>query len=308
MQIAQGNIDSDIRGASKNLHTGNDHIKRGHFDSAANSFRKSMEFILRGWMYLIEGNRSDSILRGWICYKQEFKCKKLDEVKVRPADKINFLEDVGLFGKETYEQFEFLRHIGNRGSHAEGQVNKQEAKKGSKLTYELLKMFELICSEIVSKQNPTNWKKIKNAQAYALQLCYYRISKDIRFLKEKNRDALAFIERKRSYLSNHHGPFSGSREVKLEIENAKAQLRQREKEIRDAEILNLQVIQERERLLSIYDPNEYEKLCRQRADRKQQILKREERNKLLKKIAAITSCIVIAIICVFFFMYVLTLD
>ena len=306
---SQGNIDNYMRGALKSLNTGSDHIQRGHYDSAANSFRKSMEFILNCWMYLVEENGSNNILRGWVCYKQDLQCKELEKVKIRPADKIGFLKDTNLLSEDTYEQFEYLRSIGNRGSHAGGSVCKQEAKRGSALTRKLIEDFKDAYSNISLNPNSAYWKTIKHAEAIALNTYSIRVIKDISFLQKKNIETLSYIERKNLYLRNKTSalPSGLKRELKAEIEDARAQYYQRKKEIDSLEILDLQIKQECERLLSVYDPIKYDELLKQRADYKKRVLKKKKYLDLMKKIALTIVCVAVAAICIFCTMYVISL-
>lgn len=120
-------VDDNLEQAEKHLDIGTDHIHRDYFDSAANTFRKSMEYLLNSWCLLLSGNNYFYELRGWICWNQKLRCKSLDDIKIKPAEQIAFCLDIGLISQISHNDFNILRATGNRGSHAGNEVNIYEA-------------------------------------------------------------------------------------------------------------------------------------------------------------------------------------
>lgn len=102
LSSARNKIEENIQGAQENLQIGNEHIKNNHYDSAANSFRISMEYILTAWLYIVDGNYQNSTLRGWLYAKNDIRHKALDDITYGTKDEIEYLNDIGVIDCTSY--------------------------------------------------------------------------------------------------------------------------------------------------------------------------------------------------------------
>ena len=135
-------------------------------------------------------------LRGWICWKQDLRCKQLEEVKIKPADQISLLKDIGLIDQAVYIRFDYLRDVCNRGSHTGNEVEENEALEAQGFVEDLLQNFKQYYSNLAAAFDAPEWHQIKVSQSIATTKYSMRLSDDIDFLEEQNEKTQNYIDRK----------------------------------------------------------------------------------------------------------------
>ena len=93
--------------------------------------------------------------------------------------------------------------------------------------------------------------------------------------------------------------------LESEINIAKNQIAERQKEIDTVAFTNLQLIQDRELLLSVYDPESYEHMKNKRAAYRQITLEQERKTEQLNKILLCIGIGVVVAVVLFVALYVL---
>lgn len=123
-----------------------------------------------------------------------------------------------------------------------------------------------------------------------------KLEKDLRVLIDQETETDLYLKRKQSYLLNAESPREISR-TKAQIESAKADQHVLEKELNIDRVRYLQLQQNNELLLSVYDPVTYENLRTKRANYRTQTIEKEEKHKQLQKIFIILGAALIGVFC-----------
>lgn len=292
----EGRLVAEVKNASKNIGVGKDHLRRGHYKSAANSFRTAMEHMLDAWM--MAGSLDGYVFSGWICAENALTCKALDEVTAKPADQIAYLRSIGAITEDERVKFESVRSWGNRGSHAGGVVSKKEAREAKSMAASLLERLNEVIAAAAEEEPSDEWKLLAQSKRTASARYVERLKEDIAFLQEKNQKSQDFVARQEKHLdwAVEHSSWSDVRDTRARINEAKAEIEKREGEIGAKWATVLQICFDGERLTSVCAPASYQKL---QAEREQRRIAAISEDRLSQKIAQSNKRAMIAFALVF---------